>query len=330
MLQEELWLSHLAEISQIEHGASRVLHEVFSNQLVSILERGETFVEGGVARWSARLEEEYIAVMPNGERWLVPPHVNLFLEETPENLSKDDERLIEILCDLTSFTEASTRKWYEAIPKLFREMLSSGTPVSWFSLGVFRQDEKGIQFIPSTELSERINRAFTSFAPISLTQDAVFEDIPVRELKDDSLPTTAAIYISRLSEKEQVESVAVDEEESADVGARGNLLEEEGVVEPVEIEERTGSADELVLESPTPIDATALPTMKDKAVMEKDNLIRTDTDISGRGTPQNKKETNKRQRPRSKYFFFLTLISLALSIVATKTINRLMGKKSGE
>lgn len=203
MLLDELWIDRLAKDADIEPETSARLWQAFGSQLESRLAMGMDIYIREAGYWSTHTDGEYLAILPNLERYLIPPIIRLAISYTPapNRAYMELGDLCEALVQATEVRPEAVARWLAAIEPRLAKGLSSGRQTAWAGLGVFTpiieaESLRGFSFAPEVTLSEVLNRPFGMFSPVAVVAPEAAEGLEEREVESlEQCLATAAIEV---------------------------------------------------------------------------------------------------------------------------------------
>ena len=159
-----------------------------------------------VGLWSAESHNAFIALLPSGERYLMPPRVTPRITNQEQPLSA--EEIGELLAKGATQIPQTLQSFYDNVTKLFEMHERLGHTLEWASLGTFAPqpiagEEEGCEssyaFTPCDELLRQVNKPFEMFAPTLLKEGVHWSD--VKEQPAESLEQAyPSIISSRIAE----------------------------------------------------------------------------------------------------------------------------------
>lgn len=207
MLQEELWVLRLAEHAGLQLTTVESLLQALGAQLEQRLLAGQTLDLQELGCWSLRTETEWIAELPNGELWLIPPQLYLELEaETTEGGSIALSALATALSEACKLSLGLVSAWLELLPRHWATFLEQHQLLYWPGLGIFRLAPEGYTLQLSSSFAEGLNKPFAMFVPVRLGPDY----LPQGELEQrplSSLESLASLYTMLRYEARQPEPI---------------------------------------------------------------------------------------------------------------------------
>nr|WP_314661448.1 hypothetical protein [uncultured Porphyromonas sp.] len=246
MLQEELWVLRLAEHAGLQLTTVESLLQALGAQLEQRLLAGQTLDLQELGCWSLRTETEWIAELPEGELWLIPPQLHLELEaEATEGGSIALPALATALSEACKLSLGLVSAWLELLPRHWAAFLEQHQLLHWPGLGVFRWDSEGYTLQLSPTFAEGLNKPFAMFVPVRLAPDYRTQgDLEQRPLA--SLESLANLYITLHYAARQAEPAA----EEPIVLSKEVALAQEA---PIPVVEEASSKEEVspVLEEPS-------------------------------------------------------------------------------
>ncbi|WP_455513379.1 LysM peptidoglycan-binding domain-containing protein [Porphyromonas sp.] len=238
MLQEELWVLRLAEHAGLQLTTVESLLQALGAQLEQRLLAGQTLDLQELGCWSLRTETEWIAELPEGELWLIPPQLHLELEaEATEGGSIALPALATALSEACKLSLGLVSAWLELLPRHWAAFLEQHQLLHWPGLGVFRWDSEGYTLQLSPTFAEGLNKPFAMFVPVRLAPDYRTQgDLEQRPLA--SLESLANLYITlhyaaRQAEPAAEEPIVLSEEVAFEQEAPTPVVEEASSKEEV-------------------------------------------------------------------------------------------------
>ena len=210
MITTEQWLLEVAEQSQLAQTTCQQLWSDLTSLLIGRLTQGSTSYMRSVGLWSAESSSAFIAVLPSGERYLMPPRLTPRVTNQEQPLSA--EELGELLAKGATQIPQTIQSFYSSVTKLFEMHERLGHTLEWAPLGTFAPqpiagEEEGCEtsyaFTPCDELLRQVNKPFEMFAPTLLKEGVHWPDVkeqPVESL-EQACPT---IISSRIAESADV------------------------------------------------------------------------------------------------------------------------------
>ena len=206
MITTEQWILEVAEQSQLAQTTCQQLWSDLTALLIGRLTQGSTSYMRSVGLWSAESHSAFIALLPGGERYLMPPRVTPRITNQEQPLSA--EEIGELLAKGATQIPQTIQSFYDNVTKLFEMHERLGHTLEWASLGTFAPqpiagEEEGCEssyaFTPCDELLRQVNKPFEMFAPTLLKEGVHWPD--VEELLVESLEQAyPAIISSRIAE----------------------------------------------------------------------------------------------------------------------------------
>ncbi|WP_455110383.1 hypothetical protein [Porphyromonas sp.] len=207
MLQEELWVLRLAEHAGLQLTTVESLLQALGAQLEQRLLAGQTLDLQELGCWSLRTEAEWIAELPDGELWLIPPQLHLELEaEATEGGSIALSALATALSEACKLSLGLVSAWLELLPRHWATFLEQHQFLHWSGLGIFRLAPEGYTLQLSSSFAEGLNKPFAMFVPVRLGPDY----LPQGELEQrllSSLESLASLYTTLRYEVRQPEPI---------------------------------------------------------------------------------------------------------------------------
>ncbi len=206
MITTEQWLLEVAEQSQLAQTTCQQLWSDLTTLLIGRLTQGSSTYMRSVGLWSAESHSACIALLPSGERYLMPPSVTPRITYQEQPLSA--EEIGEILAKGATQIPQTLQSFYSSVTKLFEMHERLGHTLEWAPLGTFapqpitgegESSETSYAFTPSDELLRQVNKPFEMFAPTLLKEGIQWPD--VKEQPAESLEQACpSIISSRIAE----------------------------------------------------------------------------------------------------------------------------------
>ena len=206
MITTEQWLLEVAEQSQLAQTTCQQLWSDLTSLLIGRLTQGSSTYMRSVGLWSAESHSACIALLPSGERYLMPPSVTPRITNQEQPLSA--EEIGELLAKGAIQIPQTLQSFYDSVTKLFEMHERLGHTLEWAPLGTFapqsitgedESSETSYAFTPSDELLRQVNKPFEMFAPTLLKEGVQWPD--VEEQPAESLEQACpSIISSRIAE----------------------------------------------------------------------------------------------------------------------------------
>lgn len=206
MITTEQWLLEVAEQSQLAQTTCQQLWSDLTSLLIGRLTQGSTSYMRSVGLWSTESHSARIALLPSGERYLMPPSVTPRITNQEQPLSA--EEIGELLAKGATQIPQTLQSFYDSVTKLFEMHERLGHTLEWAPLGTFapqsitgegESSETSYAFTPSDELLRQVNKPFEMFAPTLLKEGVQWPD--VEEQPAESLEQACpSIISSRIAE----------------------------------------------------------------------------------------------------------------------------------
>ena len=192
MLQEELWTVRLAKASSLHPSSSQQLWQALAAQIEQRLLLGAEIAFPCIGVFTLRQEGEFLAQLPDGSRYLVPPRLSLDLRW--EKRGREESAipltfLIEALVNTTKLRGEVIEVWLKAIPILWEELMREAGSVAWPRLGLFHtvsgdasSTSSGYTFTPLSVFAEALNKPFSMFVPVEVAHGGQGKDLKIREV----------------------------------------------------------------------------------------------------------------------------------------------------
>ena len=206
MITTEQWLLEVAEQSQLAQTTCQQLWSDLTSLLIGRLTQGSSTYMRSVGLWSAESHNAFIALLPSGERYLMPPRVTPRITNQEQPLSA--EEIGELLAKGATQIPQTIQSFYDNVTKLIEMHERLGHTLEWASLGSFAPQpiasegahgESSYAFTPCDELLRQVNKPFEMFAPTLLKEGVHWSD--VKEQPAESLEQAyPSIISSRIAE----------------------------------------------------------------------------------------------------------------------------------
>ena len=192
MLQEELWTVRLAKASSLHPSSSQQLWQALAAQIEQRLLLGAEIAFPCIGVFTLRQEGEFLAQLPDGSCYLVPPRLSLDLRW--EKRGREESAipltfLIEALVNTTKLRAEVIEVWLKAIPILWEELMREAGSVAWPRLGLFHtvsgdasSTSSGYTFTPLSVFAEALNKPFSMFVPVEVAHEGQGKDLKIREV----------------------------------------------------------------------------------------------------------------------------------------------------
>lgn len=202
MITTEQWLLEVAEQSQLAQTTCQQLWSDLTSLLIGRLTQGSTSYMRSVGLWSAESHNAFIALLPSGERYLMPPRLTPRITNQEQPLSA--EELGELLAKGATQIPQTIQSFYDSVTKLFEMHERLGHTLEWTPLGTFapqpisgagEDDATSYAFTPSDELLRQVNKPFEMFAPTLLKEGVHWPDVeehPAESLEKAYPPLTSS------------------------------------------------------------------------------------------------------------------------------------------
>ena len=202
MITTEQWLLEVAEQSQLAQTTCQQLWSDLTSLLIGRLTQGSTSYMRSVGLWSAESSSAFIALLPSGERYLMPPRLTPRVTNQEQPLSA--EELGELLAKGATQIPQTIQSFYSSVTKLFEMHERLGHTLEWAPLGTFapqpisgagEDDATSYAFTPSDELLRQVNKPFEMFAPTLLKEGVHWPDVeeqPAESLEKVYPPITSS------------------------------------------------------------------------------------------------------------------------------------------
>lgn len=207
MITTEQWILEVAEQSQLARTTCQQLWSDLTALLIGRLTQGSTSYMRSVGLWSAESHNAFIALLPSGERYLMPPRLTPRITNQEQPLST--EELGELLAKGATQIPQTIQSFYSSVTKLFEMHERLGHTLEWAPLGTFApqpiasegdQSETSYAFTPSDELLRQVNKPFEMFAPTSLKEGIHWPDVE-EQLAESLEQAYSSTISSRIAER---------------------------------------------------------------------------------------------------------------------------------
>ena len=278
----------LAKASSLHPSSSQQLWQALAAQIEQRLLLGAEIAFPCIGVFTLRQEGEFLAQLPDGTRYLVPPRLSLDLRW--ERRGREESAipltfLIEALVNTTKLRGEVIEVWLKAIPILWEELMREAGSVAWPRLGLFHtvsgdtsSTSSGYTFTPLSVFAEALNKPFSMFVPVEVAHEGQGKDLKIREVT--SLEVLGEIHpitllASTPSSEVQAERVEEDTleraqekpEESTELASSDSTpqaeLEEEKEVEAPTIQASSDPTPQAELEEEKEVEAPAVQTSPD-------------------------------------------------------------------
>ena len=194
MLQEELWSIRLAVSSSLQPTTSHQLWGTLYSQIEQRLLTGIGIAFPHIGVFTTQQEREFIALLPDGRHFLIPPRLSLMIYPTPSMPGGERSLslifLREALSHTTKLKIEYIDKWIDCIPHLWLDLLEAGGSVTWPRIGVFeaiRSEDStelvGYAFTPHQSFAESLNKPFCMFSPIEIPAERIQQGLEIRRVE---------------------------------------------------------------------------------------------------------------------------------------------------
>ena len=278
----------LAKASSLHPSSSQQLWQALAAQIEQRLLLGAEIAFPCIGVFTLRQEGEFLAQLPDGTRYLVPPRLSLDLRW--ERAGREESAipltfLIEALVNSTKLRAEVIQVWLKAIPILWEELMREAGSVAWPRLGLFHtvsgdasSTSSGYTFTPLSVFAEALNKPFSMFVPVEVAHGEQSNDLEIREvtslevlgeihpitlLMPTPFPETegeTAVEDTKGVEQEKMEAVVV--QSSSDPVSQIEPEEEEKVEAPT-IQASSDPTPQAELEEEKEVEAPAVQTSPD-------------------------------------------------------------------
>ncbi len=194
MLQEELWSIRLAVSSSLQPTTSHQLWGTLYSQIEQRLLTGVGIAFPHIGVFTTQQEREFIALLPDGRHFLIPPRLSLMIYPTPSMPGGERSLslifLREALSHTTKLKIEYIDKWIDCIPHLWLDLLEAGGSVTWPRIGIFeaiRSEDStelvGYAFTPHQSFAESLNKPFCMFSPIEISAERIQQGLEIRRVE---------------------------------------------------------------------------------------------------------------------------------------------------
>lgn len=182
----------LAKASSLHPSSSQQLWQSLTAQIEQRLLLGAEIAFPCIGVFTLRQEGEFLAQLPDGTRYLVPPRLSLDLRW--EKRGREESAipltfLIEALVNSTKLRGEVIEVWLKAIPTLWEELMREAGSVAWPRLGLFHtvsgdasSTSSGYTFTPLSVFAEALNKPFSMFVPVEVAHEGQGKDLKIREV----------------------------------------------------------------------------------------------------------------------------------------------------
>lgn len=182
----------LAKASSLHPSSSQQLWQALAAQIEQRLLLGAEIAFPCIGVFTLRQEGEFLAQLPDGTRYLVPPRLSLDLRW--ERAGREESAipltfLIEALVNSTKLRGEVIEVWLKAIPILWEELMREAGSVAWPRLGLFHtvsgdasSTSSGYTFTPLSVFAEALNKPFSMFVPVEVAHEGQGKDLKIREV----------------------------------------------------------------------------------------------------------------------------------------------------
>ena len=182
----------LAKASSLHPSSSQQLWQALAAQIEQRLLLGAEIAFPCIGVFTLRQEGEFLAQLPDGTRYLVPPRLSLDLRW--ERAGREESAipltfLIEALVNSTKLRAEVIQVWLKAIPTLWEELMREAGSVAWPRLGLFHtvsgdasSTSSGYTFTPLSVFAEALNKPFSMFVPVEVAHEGQGKDLKIHEV----------------------------------------------------------------------------------------------------------------------------------------------------
>lgn len=278
----------LAKASSLHPSSSQQLWQALATQIEQRLLLGAEIAFPCIGVFTLRQEGEFLAQLPDGTRYLVPPRLSLDLRW--ERAGREESAipltfLIEALVNSTKLRGEVIEVWLKAIPTLWEELMREAGSVAWPRLGLFHtvsgdasSTSSGYTFTPLSVFAEALNKPFSMFVPVEVAHEGQGKDLKIREVTSlEVLGEIHPITLLASTPSSEVQEERVEEdtleraqekpEESTELASSDSTpqaeLEEEKEVEAPTIQTSSDPTPQIELEEEKEVEAPAVQTSPD-------------------------------------------------------------------
>ena len=267
----------LAKASSLHPSSSQQLWQALTAQIEQRLLLGAEIAFPCIGVFTLRQEGEFLAQLPDGSRYLVPPRLSLDLRW--EKRGREESAipltfLIEALVNSTKLRGEVIEVWLKAIPILWEELMREAGSVAWPRLGLFHtvsgnasSTSSGYTFTPLSVFAEALNKPFSMFVPVEVAHEGQGKDLKIREVTSlEVLGEIHPITLLASTPSSEVQEERVEEdtlERAQEKSEESTELASSDSTPQAELEE------EKEVEAPT-IQASSDPTLQAELEEEKE------------------------------------------------------------
>ena len=278
----------LAKASSLHPSSSQQLWQSLTAQIEQRLLLGAEIAFPCIGVFTLRQEGEFLAQLPDGTRYLVPPRLSLDLRW--EKRGREESAipltfLIEALVNSTKLRGEVIEVWLKAIPTLWEELMREAGSVAWPRLGLFHtvsgdasSTSSGYTFTPLSVFAEALNKPFSMFVPVEVAHEGQGKDLKIREVISlEVLGEIHPITLLASTPSSEVQAERVEEgtleraqekpEESTELASSDSTpqaeREEEEKVEAPTIQASSDPTPQAELEGEKEVEAPAVQTSSD-------------------------------------------------------------------
>ena len=267
----------LAKASSLHPSSSQQLWQALTAQIEQRLLLGAEIAFPCIGVFTLRQEGEFLAQLPDGSRYLVPPRLSLDLRW--EKRGREESAipltfLIEALVNSTKLRGEVIEVWLKAIPILWEELMREAGSVAWPRLGLFHtvsgnasSTSSGYTFTPLSVFAEALNKPFSMFVPVEVAHEGQGKDLKIREVTSlEVLGEIHPITLLASTPSSEVQEERVEEdtlERAQEKPEESTELASSDSTPQAELEE------EKEVEAPT-IQASSDPTLQAELEEEKE------------------------------------------------------------
>lgn len=185
MIETSQWIVQLALRSGLSEETCERLWKLFLELITNRLMSGTATLVEQVFYLDTVKHTEYIALLPDGRRLLIPPRVQIIATTPKKSLS--GVPLEQLLIESSDATAESVLLFYRALGAHFRHHLERGHTLSLRSLGIFEplSTGNGFLFTPEKNLCDKVNKPFKAFVITPLPEGKSWSDVSECSVADE-------------------------------------------------------------------------------------------------------------------------------------------------
>ena len=278
----------LAKASSLHPSSSQQLWQALTAQIEQRLLLGAEIAFPCIGVFTLRQEGEFLAQLPDGTRYLVPPRLSLDLRW--ERAGREESAipltfLIEALVNSTKLRGEVIEVWLKAIPILWEELMREAGSVAWPRLGLFHtvsgnasSTSSGYTFTPLSVFAEALNKPFSMFVPVEVAHGEQSNDLEIREVTSLEIlgeihpitllaSTPSSEVQEERGEEDPLERAQEKPEKSTELASSDSTpqaeLEEEKEVEAPTVQASSDPTPQAELEEEEKVEAPTIQTSSD-------------------------------------------------------------------